>query len=277
MHTIRLFKDITERTLTQLTKELDRFATGSELTIQVCSCGGYVFYAFGIIDYLKARKFKTTAEVLGMAASAAALIVLSCDKVRMAEYGSLMIHSAYNGEGFVDEGAIRANELQLKIINRRCSEITAETLSKDMWFDAERAKKMGLADEFITNADSIVAICNQYLASIKKGVKAMEEEKKTCSEVDDKEVKAEEGEAPSMEDLVSKMLDRLEEIEHRLAVLEGEGKKADDEAVEEVGDQAVYAKRKALYKRLTSATSESVTPKKATLKRSKIDISSFVK
>lgn len=278
MHTIRLFNDITEQTLTQLTKELDRFETGSDLTIQVCSCGGYVFCAFGIIDYLKARQFKTTAEVLGMAASAAALIVLSCDKVRMAEYGSLMIHSAYNEDGSVDEGITRANELQLKIINRRCSEITAETLSKDMWIDAKRAKEMGLADEFITNADSIVAICNQYLASIKKGVKAMDEEKKTCNEIDEKEVKAEEGDAvPSMEDLVSKMLDRLEEIEHRLAVLEGEGKKADDEAVEEVGDQAVYAKRKALYKRLTSATSESVTPKKATLKRSKIDISSFVK
>jgi ATP-dependent protease ClpP protease subunit len=275
MHTIRLFNDITEQTLTQLTKELDRYETGSDLTIQVCSCGGYVFYAFGIIDYIKARKFKTTAEVLGMAASAAALIVLACDRVKMAEYGSIMIHSAYNDDDSQDAGIMRANELQLQIINRRCKEITLETLSKDQWFSAKQALKLGLADEFITDADSIMAICNHYLASIKGEVK-MDDEKKVCNEVNE-EVKADEMEAaPSMEELVSKMLDRLEAIEHRLAVLEGEGKKEDDELVEEKGDGAVYAKRKALYARLTATPAPVQVQPKATAKRSKINLKNFV-
>ena len=81
MHTIRLFSDIDETTLEKLVDALAEVEDGADLTIQICSGGGYIYYALGIIDYIHARKFHTTAEVLGMAASAAALITLACDRI----------------------------------------------------------------------------------------------------------------------------------------------------------------------------------------------------
>ena len=144
MTTIRIFTDITDKTLVELAKYLDSIEDGSEVTLQICSAGGFVFCAFGIIDYLKARHFKTTAEVLGMAASAAALIAISCDRVRMAEYASLMIHGAY-GDGIdsSDPGIVRANELALEIIRKRDSKFTAQQLETDTWIGGAIGRKNG--------------------------------------------------------------------------------------------------------------------------------------
>lgn len=285
MFCIRIFNDIDETTLTLLTRELDEVSDGSEITIQICSAGGYVFDAFGIIDYLKKRRFITRCEILGMAASAAAIIALSCDKVEMAEYASIMLHSAYANyvgekDNSIDQGIIRANELQLQIIQKRCPNYTLEELNKEKWFDAKTAKSLGLVDEIINNNNQIVALCNAYLASL-KGEQTMAEKIDEKQVVEEKvaecgeDVKAEE--APSIEDIIEVLNKRLEEVEHRLAVLEGEGKKEDDELKEESdGEDAVYARRKALYAKINKLASAAPAPAKASAKKSKINIRNFL-
>lgn len=285
MFTIRLLTDIVEDTLAKLTKELDAVEDGSDITLQICSAGGLIYDAIGIIDFFNARKLHVTAEVLGYAASAAALLALSCEKVRMGEYGSLLLHSAYNREGVKDEGVERANTIQLSIIKKRCPDFDATLLDKDSWFSASQAISMGLADELITNADSIVAICNTYLAKFNKEIVAMEEIKKDVK-VDEEiinecgdDVKAEE---ISQEDVNEAILKRLEEIEHRLAVLEGEGKKADDEMAEDDSkkddEEAIYARRKALIAKLTKVAAPAPAPVKVKAeKKSKIDLKNFFK
>lgn len=280
MTTIRIFTDITDKTLVELAKYLDSIEDGSEVTLQICSAGGFVFCAFGIIDYLKARHFKTTAEVLGMAASAAALIAISCDRVRMAEYASLMIHGAY-GDGIdsSDPGIVRANELALEIIRKRDSKFTAQQLETDTWIGAQLAVKMGLADDILTNAQDIEALCKYYLAKLhNREMKVMDDEKKVCAEAVEEqpkegEIKAEE---LSQDDVNEAILKRLEMIEHRLAVLEGEGKKEDDELEATPAEDEVMARRKALYAKLTTPAASMPKAQAKGPKKSKINLKNFL-
>jgi ATP-dependent protease ClpP protease subunit len=281
MHTIRLFTDIDETTLEKLADALADVEDGSDLTIQICSGGGYIYYALGIIDYLRSRKFHTTAEVLGMAASAAALITLACDRIRMAEYASLMLHSAYAlGIGTDDPGIQRANDLQLEIIHKRNPGYDLKQLDRDNWLSAKTAKELGLCDEIITSARDIEALCTYYLARISNNKESTMEdnEKKVCAESAEEvkeadEVKAEDG--INNDDMLERVVERLEAIEHRLAVLEGEGKKADDIEEAKEAEEGVMARRKALYARLTAPT---ICPVKAASRpaKSKIDLSGFL-
>ena len=54
-------------------------------------------------------------------------------------------------------------------------------------------------------------------------------------------------------DVMEKMLERLEQIEHRLAVLEGEGKKDDDEMEDITSGDALAARYNKLYAKLAKA------------------------
>lgn len=292
MHYISLFEDITEKTLPRFVSELAQIPDGSDLTIQICSAGGLVFDCFGIIDYLKIHKFRTTAEILGYAASASALLAISCDHVKMASYTSLMLHSAYTGEGEIDEGVERANQVQLQIIRKRCPTYDAKELeAKDNWYSSEQAYKLGFVDEIITDTESMVAFCRTFLNSLSHKNKenfVMEKElekkevveEKEVAECGDKEVKAEEVSIDDVIEALAKRLDThdalLEEIAHRLAVLEGEGKKEEDIAEEEAPEEDVLARRKALYAKLTKVARPSQPVKaKASAKKSKINLTNF--
>ena len=283
MKTIRIFSDITEDTLKSLTTELDGEPDGAELTLQVCSAGGFVFCAYGIIDYFERRKFHVTAEVFGFAASAAALITVSCERVRMAEFSALMLHGAYSdGYDKADPGIACANDIQLDIIRRRCPDFEASELERDRWYRPQESVARGFCDEIINNARDIQALCDAYLAKFSTEV-TMEDQKKTpCAEAEEttkqEEVKAEDN-VVSSDDLIEKIVERLDAIEHRIAVLEGEGKKADDIAEgDKSADYVIMAKRRALYAKLTAPAPVPVAAK-VEAKRpvsSKIDLSAFL-
>ncbi len=62
----------------------------------------------------------------------------------------------------------------------------------------------------------------------------------------------------SMEDVMEAVVNRLDEIEHRLAVLEGEGKKQDDEMAECGSNDEKRALLNSLYARLLRPTASAV-------------------
>lgn len=282
MQTIQLFDDITNATLPMIASYLNDAPDGDDICLQIFSSGGLVFCAFGILDYFRSRKFHVTAEVLGMAASAAALLALASDVVRMSSFGSIMMHPAYidGDESGEDEGVKRANDIQLSIIHRRCPGFTDADLKSGHWYGVDEALAMGLCDERL-DTEPVRALCNVYLSRSGKEVKMDKEEKKTpCAEVEEprkEDVNAAEGDV-SGEDLIEKLIERLDVIEHRLAVLEGEGKKEDDIAEEEGGNVDIAARRKALYARITAP--QPMPPARlraASERKSKIDLSGFIK
>lgn len=305
-----LINDIDEAEARTMFAWINGLPEKANATIEILSHGGLCFAGTGIAQKIieaQSRGIVFTAKVYGIVASAASDIALACTYIHMAEGSQIMIHSAWNE--FLDPndpGIQRANESQLALIHRKIPDYTAEDLKQDRWLNAEEAVKLGVCDALIKQND-VMATFRKVAARYDTlgGLNMKKIEKKVSAEIE--AVKAE---APCMEneeekkseetkaldddimtiDVMEQLAQRLEEIEKRLAVLEGEGKKADDEVEDagENGDQ-IAARLNQLYARLSGgkadekpvvATSGKVSKKakiEASFERSKkIDLKSFM-
>lgn len=66
-----------------------------DVTVLMNSPGGDMFEGLAIYNLLREHKGEVTVKVLGLAASAAAVIVMAGDNIQMARAGFLMIHNAW--------------------------------------------------------------------------------------------------------------------------------------------------------------------------------------
>ena len=179
MVSINIFEDITPYTLSKVSSILESVKDGDDLELNIASYGGEILPTISIIDLIKSKNLKTTANIVGFAASAAAILALSCDVVTMSSLGSLMIHSAWSeepdGSGKMsdsdDPGIKRCNQVQLQIINKRCKAISDKTLKQDNWYNANECLKLGLIDNIQDNS----AIINAFYAKLKSEVLPMDE------------------------------------------------------------------------------------------------------
>ena len=305
-----LINDIDEAEARQMFAWINGLPENANATIEILSHGGLCFAGTGIAQKIieaQARGIVFTAKVYGIVASAASDIALACNRIAMAVGAQLMIHSAWNE--FLDPndpGIQRANEAQLALIHRKLPNYTAEDLKQDRWLNAEEAVKLGVCDEYI-NMSEVMATFKKVAARYTLGGLNMKTEKKVNAEVEvvkaeapcmnnEEEKKSEETKAMDADDamtidVLEQLAQRLEKIEERLAALEGEGKKADDEGASdgaENGDQ-IAARLNSLYARLSGgkadekpvvATTGKVSKKakmEASFERSrKIDLKSFM-
>ena len=172
MVSINIFEDITPYTLSKVSSILESVKDGDDLELNIASYGGEFLPAISIIDLIKSKNLKTTANIVGFAASAAAILALSCDVVTMSSLGSLMIHSAWSEMSDSDDPGIkRCNQVQLQIINKRCKAISDKTLKQDNWYNANECLKLGLIDNIQDNS----AIINAFYAKLKSEVLPMDE------------------------------------------------------------------------------------------------------
>lgn len=305
-----LINDIDESEARSMFAWINGLPEKANATIEILSHGGLCFAGTGIAQKIieaQSRDIVFTAKVYGIVASAASDIALACTYIHMAEGSQIMIHSAWNE--FLDPndpGIQRANESQLALIHRKIPDYTAEDLKQDRWLNAEEAVKLGVCDALIKQND-VMATFRKVAARYDTlgGLNMKKIEKKVSAEIEavkaeapcmeneekkDEEPKALDGDDIMTIDVMEQLAQRLEEIEKRLAVLEGEGKKADDEAEDagENGDQ-IAARLNQLYARLSGgkadekpvvATSGKVSKKakiEASFERSKkIDLKSFM-
>ena len=172
MVSINIFEDITPYTLSKVSSILESVKDGDDLELNIASYGGELLPAISIIDLIQSKHLKTTANIVGFAASAAAILALSCDVVTMSSLGSLMIHSAWSEMSDSDDPGIkRCNQVQLQIINKRCKAISDKTLKQDNWYNANECLKLGLIDNIQDNS----AIINAFYAKLKSEVLPMDE------------------------------------------------------------------------------------------------------
>ena len=172
MVSINIFEDITPYTLSKISSILENVKDGDDLELNIASYGGEILPTISIIDLIKSKDLKTTANIVGFAASAAAILALSCDVVTMSSLGSLMIHSAWSEMSDSDDPGIkRCNQVQLQIINKRCKAISDKTLKQDNWYNANECLKLGLIDNIQDNS----AIINAFYAKLKSEVLPMDE------------------------------------------------------------------------------------------------------
>ena len=172
MVSINIFEDITPYTLSKVSSILESAKDGDDLELNIASYGGELLPAISIIDLIQSKHLKTTANIVGFAASAAAILALSCDIVTMSSLGSLMIHSAWSEMSDSDDPGIRrCNQVQLQIINKRCKAINDKTLKQDHWYSAYDCLELGLIDK-IQNDSTII---NAFYAKLKSEVLPMDE------------------------------------------------------------------------------------------------------
>ena len=172
MVSINVFEDITPYTLSKVSNILESVKDGDDLELNIASYGGELLPAISIIDLIQSKHLKTTANIVGFAASAAAILALSCDVVTMSSLGSLMIHSAWSEMSDSDDPGIkRCNQVQLQIINKRCKAINDKTLKQDHWYSAYDCLELGLIDK-IQNDSTII---NAFYAKLKSEVLPMDE------------------------------------------------------------------------------------------------------
>ena len=307
-----LINDIDETEARLMFAWINGLPDKSNATIEILSHGGLCFAGTGIAQKIieaQSRGIVFTAKVYGIVASAASDIALACNRIAMAMGAQLMIHSAWNE--FLDAediGIQRANEAQLALIHRKLPNYTAKDLEQDRWLNAEEAVKLGVCDEYINMTDVMATFrkvaaryntlggldmkktekLNAEVDAVKAEAPCIEEKKD--EEKKDEEMKALDDDIMTI-DVMERIVQRLDEIEKRLGVLESEGKKADDEGASdgaENGDQ-IAARLNSLYARLSGgkadekpvvATTGKVSKQakmEASFERSKkIDLKSFM-
>lgn len=132
---------------------------GEDLEIELNSYGGSVFAGSEIYTILKSYPGKVTITVTGIAASAASVIAMAADVVKISPTAQLMLHKAWttasgNASDFEKEAEVLrgvnesiANAYMLKT-GKSKDELLA-IMEKETWFTAEKAIEIGLADEIL--------------------------------------------------------------------------------------------------------------------------------
>ncbi|MBJ6745211.1 Clp protease ClpP [Streptococcus sp. 121] len=130
---------------------------GSDILVEINSGGGAVFAGSEIFTKLKAYEGKVTARVVGLAASAASVILMGADEVEISPTAQIMIHNAWSYvEGDADE--MEAHASVLRGINKSIqSAYIAKTglseeelkdyMDAETWLTADEAVELGFADK----------------------------------------------------------------------------------------------------------------------------------
>ena len=307
MTNLHFFDGIDTAELEAFSRAVANASSGDVITLDFCNGGGSVFHGIAMCDMMntaRANGVKFISNIWGYAASAACLVALSADEVYMSENAAIMYHSAWCPFGGDNPAISVANAAQQKLLAGRISKISEKDFEgDDHWITADAASELGIIDGFIgskNGADSEnVRLAAQYIfggLNMKKTEKLNAEVEAVKAEApcNEEEKKNEETKALDDDimtiDVMERIVQRLDEIEKRLGVLEGEGKKADDEGASdgaENGDQ-IAARLNQLYAKLTekpvvasvsgnNASASKKTKMEASFERSKkIDLKSFV-
>lgn len=129
-----------------------------EICVRINSGGGDVFAANAIYTRLKDHKARITVKIDGWAASAATIIAMAGDVIKIPANGVFMIHNPQMGvHGYYEaEDFVKLSEelavIKQSIINGYClktgkseSEISA-LMDKETWYDGKQAVESGFCD-----------------------------------------------------------------------------------------------------------------------------------
>lgn len=148
--------DISDKVFKQ---DIENLGDVENIILHINSPGGSVFSAVAIANTLKNHKAKVTANIDGLAASAATIITSACDTVRMPKNALFMIHNpitfAYGNNQEMQKTVEMLDKVKNSIIETYLSKTKAdkktlsELMDNETWMDAETAKEYGFVDEIV--------------------------------------------------------------------------------------------------------------------------------
>jgi ATP-dependent protease ClpP protease subunit len=127
-----------------------------KINVRINSVGGSVLDGYSIISAMLNSKVPCDTYIDGLAASISGVIAMCGKKVKMADYGTMMLH---NPSGVSDSGilALVKDTLTTVLSNRtKCSVDEMNTMmDAETWLNANQCLGMGLVDEIISSEKKI--------------------------------------------------------------------------------------------------------------------------
>ncbi|MCC3379909.1 head maturation protease, ClpP-related [Paenibacillus farraposensis] len=143
-----------------ISKELDA-SNGDEIELYVNSLGGSAFDGAEIYTLLKDYPGKITAKVTGVAASAASVMIMGADVIKISPPAQIMIHNAATRTDGDKNDHDRSSALLKstdEAITNAYSLRTGKTrdelltlMNNTAWMNAQKAVELGFADEIMFN------------------------------------------------------------------------------------------------------------------------------
>jgi len=153
-------------TAKQFVKDLQALGVLDLITLRINSPGGNVFDAFAIYNALVRNPARVETEIDGMALSAASIVALAGEDVRMASNAMFMVHNPY-GIVMGDASAMRKSAEMLDKMRDNLADVyltkTQKTVEQvhgwmdaESWFTAEEAEAEGFVDH-VTESYALAA------------------------------------------------------------------------------------------------------------------------
>lgn len=152
----------------EFNKELEALGDVPEIIVRINSGGGDVFAANAIFTRLKDHAAKITVKIDGWAASAATIIAMAGDTIKIAKNGVFMIHDpamtvwdTFTAEDF-EKMADELKVIKQSIVNTysmktgREAEEIATLMANESWWTGDEAVENGFCDELMFEEASTV-------------------------------------------------------------------------------------------------------------------------
>jgi ATP-dependent Clp protease, protease subunit len=148
-------------------------ANGEDVIVSINSPGGYVHDGSEIYTALKNYPGNVEVQIVGLAASAASLIAMAGDKVRISPTGQLMIHNASMWGGGDHRDMTKASQVlrntDKTIVNAyiirsgKSEEELLNMMAEETWMSPQQALEYKLVDEimFIDNTAKFAAYTSE--------------------------------------------------------------------------------------------------------------------
>lgn len=128
-----------------------------DIELEINSYGGDVFLGIDLMNTLRGHSGKVTVTITGIAASAASIIAMGADTLRMYSNTQLMVHNAWTyAAGNAKELRKIADDLEsigesvLASYTHRVDEATVKKLlDEETYLSASKSKELGFIDEIV--------------------------------------------------------------------------------------------------------------------------------
>lgn len=152
-------------TAKQFDTDLKAFGSVRRLNVRINSAGGDVFDGVAIFNTLARHSARKTVYVDGLAASAASVLAMAGDEIRIGAGAFMMIHNAW-GLAIGNASDMRRTADLLDSVSAQIADIYARRTGNDVkaiaqwmqdetWFDPDAAVKHGFAD---ARSDDVVKL-----------------------------------------------------------------------------------------------------------------------
>lgn len=146
-----------EVTTMSVLQKLEDMKDAEEISVRINSPGGFAFEGIAIYNALRKHPAKVNVSIDALAASAASIIAMAGDRIKMAGNATMMVHDPWalvigSAEDLLKEAEVLETITagMVKTYSSRTGQeddVVRQMMKDETWFTAEQAKEKGFADE----------------------------------------------------------------------------------------------------------------------------------